>query len=108
MALDILASKGVIVFTTVGSEVIMRLIRLREVLNKTGLSKATLYRLIAAGEFPASIQISSRTVGWEESLVDEFLMRKVSQSNFNREQAEIKNSPHYVTPEKRVNPFASY
>lgn len=108
MVLDILASKGVIVFTTVDSEVTMRLIRLREVLNKTGLSKATLYRLIATGEFPASIQISVRTVGWEESLVDEFLMRKVSQSNFKREQAEIKNSPHYVTPEKRVNPFASY
>ncbi|WP_210437724.1 helix-turn-helix transcriptional regulator, partial [Vibrio crassostreae] len=27
----------------------MRLIRMREVLDKTGLSKATLYRLIAAG-----------------------------------------------------------
>ncbi|PTP12101.1 DNA-binding protein [Vibrio sp. 10N.286.51.C3] len=86
----------------------MRLIRLREVLDRVNISKATLYRLIAVGEFPASIQISSRTVGWEESLVDEFLMRKVSQSNFKREQAEIKNSPHYVTPEKRVNPFASY
>ena len=86
----------------------MRLIRLREVLNKTGLSKATLYRLIAAGEFPASIQISVRTVGWEESLVDEFLMKKVSQSNFKREQAEMKNNPHYVPSEKRVNPFALY
>jgi len=108
VALDILVPKGVIVFATVVSEVIMRLIRLREVLDKVNISKATLYRLIAAGDFPASIQISSRTVGWEESLVDEFLMRKASQSNFKREQAEIKNSPHYVTPEKRINPFASY
>ncbi|RIH70681.1 DNA-binding protein [Vibrio splendidus] len=86
----------------------MRLIRLTEVLDKTGISKATLYRLIAAGEFPASIQISSRAVGWEESLVDEFLMKKISQSNFKREQAEMENSPHYVPSEKRVNPFALY
>ncbi|AWA98347.1 MULTISPECIES: helix-turn-helix transcriptional regulator [Vibrio] len=86
----------------------MRLIRMREVLEKTGLSKATLYRLIAAGEFPASIQISSRAVGWEESLVDEFLMKKVSQSIFKREQAEMKKSPHYVPPERRVSPYLRY
>lgn len=61
----------------------MRLIRIREVLDKVGLSKATLYRLIAAGEFPASIQLSSRAVGWEESLVDEFLMKKLVRATSN-------------------------
>ncbi|HBH7893877.1 TPA: AlpA family phage regulatory protein [Vibrio vulnificus] len=86
----------------------MRLIRLKEVLDKTGLSKATLYRLIAAGEFPASIQISSRAVGWEESQVDEFLIKKVSLSHLKREQAEMKKSPHHVPSERRVNPFLRY
>lgn len=86
----------------------MRLIRMREVLDKTGLSKATLYRLIAAGKFPASVQLSSRAVRWEESLVDEFLMKKISQSDFKREQAEIKKSPHYVPPERRVSPYLRY
>lgn len=86
----------------------MRLIRLKEVLDKTGLSKATLYRLIAADEFPVSIQISSRAVGWEESQVDEFLMKKVSLSHLKREQAEMKKSPHHVSSERRVNPFLRY
>ncbi|MCW4438886.1 MULTISPECIES: helix-turn-helix transcriptional regulator [Vibrio] len=86
----------------------MRLIKLKEVLHKTGLSKATLYRLITAGKFPASIQIAYRAVAWEEDRIDEWLIKKVSESNFKREQADMKNSPHYVTPEKRVNPFASY
>ncbi len=86
----------------------MRLIRMREVLDKTGLSKATLYRLIAAGKFPASIQIAYRAVAWEESQVDEYLLNMISQSNFKREQAEMKKSPHYVPPEKRVSPYLRY
>lgn len=86
----------------------MRLIRIREVLDKTGLSKATLYRLIAAGKFPASIQIAYRAVAWEESQVDEYLLNMISQSNFKREQAEMKKSPHYVPPERRVSPYLRY
>ncbi|MEZ8067845.1 helix-turn-helix transcriptional regulator [Vibrio sp. FF145] len=86
----------------------MRLIRMREVLDKTGLSKATLYRLIASGKFPASIQIAYRAVAWEESQVDEYLLNMISQSNFKREQAEMKKSPHYVPPEKRVSPYLRY
>lgn len=72
------------------------------------MSKAALYRLVAVGDFSSSVTIANRAVGWEESLVDEFLVRKVSQGNFKLEREEIKNSPHYITPEKRVNPFASY
>ena len=83
----------------------MRLIRLKEVLYKTGLSKATLYRLMAAGEFPASVAIASRAVGWEEALVDEFLMRKVSEQNRKREQAEAQNSPNYINPESYAPSF---
>lgn len=86
----------------------MRLIRMREVLDKTGLSKATLYRLIAAGKFPASIQIAYRAVAWEESQVDDYLLNMISQSNFKREQAEMKKSPHYVPPERRVSPYLLY
>lgn len=86
----------------------MRLIRMREVLDKTGLSKATLYRLIAAGKFPASIQIAYRAVAWEESQVDDYLLNMISQSNFKREQAEMKKSPHYVPPERRVSSYLRY
>ena len=86
----------------------MRLIRMREVLDKVGLSKATLYRLIAAGKFPASIQIAYRAVAWEESQVDDYLLNMISQSNFKREQAEMKKSPHYVPPERRVSPYLRY
>lgn len=83
----------------------MRLIRLKEVLHKTGLSKATLYRLIQSGDFPASVSIANRAVAWEESLVDEWLIKKVSEHSYKREQMEMRNSPNYVDPRQSYNPL---
>lgn len=44
-----------------------RILRKKEVLNLTGISSATLYRLIAKGDFPKSKKLtgdSGRAVGW--------------------------------------------
>jgi prophage regulatory protein len=50
-----------------------RIIRLPTVLNKTGLSRSTLYRKMEAGTFPRNLQISTRCAGWRESDVDVWL-----------------------------------
>ena len=42
----------------------LRLIQVRET---TGLSRATIYRKIAAHEFPRPIRLGSRAVGWVEA-----------------------------------------
>lgn len=44
-----------------------RIIRLRTVLARTGLSRSTMYRKIAEGTFPAQIKISVNGAGWRES-----------------------------------------
>jgi prophage regulatory protein len=41
-----------------------RLIRVKEVLEICGLSRAALYRGIKAQEFPAPVKLSARSVGW--------------------------------------------
>lgn len=41
-----------------------RLARLHEVMKATGLSRSTLYKLMAAGEFPASIKLGPRAMAW--------------------------------------------
>ena len=44
-----------------------RILRLPEVLDRTGLKKSTLYRRMAAGEFPQQAKLggaNSRAVGW--------------------------------------------
>ncbi len=47
-----------------------RIIRLKSVLSRTGLTRSTLYRKIAEGSFPAQIRISVNGAGWHESEVD--------------------------------------
>ena len=49
-----------------------RLIRLRDVIEKTGLSKTTIYRLSGDtdSDFPASVRLTPAAVGWRESEID--------------------------------------
>ncbi|MBZ9845680.1 helix-turn-helix transcriptional regulator [Mesorhizobium sp. CA5] len=47
-----------------------RIIRLKTVLFRTGLTRSTLYRKIAEGTFPAQIKISVNGAGWQESEID--------------------------------------
>ncbi|BBU62167.1 hypothetical protein MSC49_21020 [Methylosinus sp. C49] len=50
-----------------------RIIRLRTVLARTGLSRSTIYRKIAEGTFPAQIKISANGAGWHESEIDRWV-----------------------------------
>jgi len=50
-----------------------RILRLNAVLDRTGLSRSTLYRKIQTGTFPKQVCIATRCVGWRESAVAEWL-----------------------------------
>jgi prophage regulatory protein len=50
-----------------------RIIRIRTVLARTGLSRSTVYRKIQSGSFPRQIKISDRCAGWRESAVEDWL-----------------------------------
>ena len=50
-----------------------RIIRLRTVLDRTGLSRSTVYRKIADGTFPAQVRISVHGAGWHESAINEWI-----------------------------------
>lgn len=50
-----------------------RIIRITTVLERTGLTRSTLYRKVQAGSFPKQIAISARCAGWRESAVDEWI-----------------------------------
>lgn len=50
-----------------------RIIRLRTVLARTGLSRSTLYRKIAEGTFPTQLRISIHGAGWRESDIDRWV-----------------------------------
>ncbi|TZG28598.1 helix-turn-helix transcriptional regulator [Sphingomonas montanisoli] len=50
-----------------------RILRAREVQQRTGLSVPTMYRREAAGTFPKREPLGGRAVGWYESDIDEFV-----------------------------------
>ncbi len=50
-----------------------RILRLNAVLDRTGLSRSTLYRKMQAGTFPMNVKISERCAGWRQSAVEEWL-----------------------------------
>ncbi|PJH54017.1 AlpA family transcriptional regulator, partial [Klebsiella pneumoniae] len=50
-----------------------RLIRLSEVMNKTGFGKAWIYRLISQNRFPQPVKIGIRAIAFIESEIDEWI-----------------------------------
>lgn len=50
-----------------------RILRIKVVLDRTGLSRSTLYRKIQNGTFPRQVQISTRCAGWRESAVEAWM-----------------------------------
>jgi len=56
-----------------------RLMRIREVLQLCGLSRATLYREIKLRSFPAPVKLSARSVGWLQDDVMQWLDSRVAQ-----------------------------
>jgi len=51
----------------------MRLLTVREVREMTGLSRSSIYAMMAAGDFPKPIRIGSRAVRWHEHEVRAFI-----------------------------------
>lgn len=50
-----------------------KIIRLKTVLDRTGLSRSTIYRKMAEGTFPAQLKISIHGAGWHESAIEEWI-----------------------------------
>ena len=61
--------------------------RLPSVIQDTGLSRGTIFRRVAAGEFPIPIPLGSgRAVGWIESEVQAWLAEQVEAARSNNIQ----------------------
>lgn len=61
-----------------------RLLRLPEVLRMIGIGKTTLYAMIKSDEFPRSVKISGRTVGWSEKEIAQWIQNRIEASRINR------------------------
>ena len=53
-------------------------VRLPQVKEMTCLSKSSIYRLMADGEFPSQIPLGARSVVWVRSQVEDLCSQKIS------------------------------
>jgi prophage regulatory protein len=51
----------------------MKILNLKEVIEKVGLSTTTIWRLERRGEFPKRIKLSPNRRGWEDTQVQEWV-----------------------------------
>ena len=54
-----------------------RILRRPEVEARTGLSRSTIYAMMAENRFPASLLLGRRAVGWTESAISQWLESRV-------------------------------
>lgn len=59
----------------------MRVLKLKDVMEKTGLGRTKVYELQAEGRFPKSISLDGRAVGWLENEVEDWLQERVDVRN---------------------------
>jgi len=60
-----------------------QLLRMRDIIRITGLSKATIYRQMDAGTFPKSIPLGGRVVGWEAREVQLWIDERIATAKNN-------------------------
>ena len=57
-----------------------RLLRLKQVVLKVGLSRSQIYKLIVKGLFPEQIKIGSKISAWPEQTIDQWISRQIEGS----------------------------
>ena len=57
----------------------VRILRMPDVINRTGLSRSTIYAFSRAGQFPGQVSLGCRAVGWVEDDVEEWLRSRPRQ-----------------------------
>jgi prophage regulatory protein len=56
----------------------MRLLRRREVEERTGLSRSTIYEWMRTGQFPRPIALGTRSVRWQQHDVDAWIAERTA------------------------------
>lgn len=56
-----------------------RLLRLKEVMQITGISRAGIYQKIANGDFPRQVKLGTRSAAWLNSEVAEWVNARITE-----------------------------
>jgi prophage regulatory protein len=76
-----------------------RILRLPEVITKTGMSRDTIYRLGRLNKFPRPLSLTgARASGWLETEVDEFIRTRVVERDRTLSRERVTDSAEALQP----------
>ena len=67
----------------------MKVVRLQQVMEMTGLGRSTVYKYVSENWFPKPIPLGGRSVGWLESEVVEWIMARVSERDIRTGEFDL-------------------
>ncbi|MDP4537867.1 AlpA family transcriptional regulator [Alkalimonas collagenimarina] len=57
----------------------MKLIKLKAVMECTGLARSTVYKFIAEERFPKPVKLGARMVAWVEEEIQKWILERISE-----------------------------
>ena len=70
-----------------------KILRRPAVLDRTGLSRSSLYRLIQSGEFAAPVRLGKRAVGWDSEAVQAWVDERIESLPALRRPSRVSHTP---------------
>ncbi len=71
----------------------MRIIRLKEVIDSTGLARSTIYKYISEGNFPKPVSLGDRCVGWVDGEVYDWILARIEERDL-AEGTAVRSTGH--------------
>ena len=65
-----------------------KFLRLTDVIERTGLGRSTIYKLMAEGDFPLNVSLGARAVAWVEQEIEDWIFSRIAQ----RDNTEAKTA----------------
>ena len=57
----------------------MKLMKLKAVMECTGLARSTVYKFIAEGRFPKPVKLGPRMVAWVEGEIQQWILERIGE-----------------------------
>lgn len=58
-----------------------RFLRIHQVINMSGLARATIYQRMKLGQFPAQVRLGPKSVAWLASEINNWMQSRIAASN---------------------------
>jgi len=72
-----------------------RILRMREVIQRIGLSRSTIYKLMENDKFPRPMKLGSQAIGWRDSDIETWIASRPV-APVKRREPRTRKTPRFV------------